>query len=215
MIHVTRFTFNPFEENTYILHDDTRAAVIIDPGCIDQEEENVMLAYIAEHDLHIEMILNTHAHLDHIFGNEWAKNNFPVPLAIHRDEMPLIERMPQLCLMYGIPPRSSPMPDQFLEEGDIVHFGDSSLKVLFTPGHSPASVSFYSEEDKFVIAGDVLFYESIGRTDLPGGSFDILEKSILTQLFTLDDRVKVYPGHGINTTIGFERKNNPFVGMNR
>ena len=209
---VAEFIFNPFQENTYILHDETKECIIIDPGCFTQEEKNRLAQFISDHELKPVRLINTHCHLDHIFGNYFVSEKYNLELEIHRGEIPVLESMPTVCKNYGIP-FSEPevKPGKFIEEGDEIKFGNTVLKTLFTPGHSPASLSFFCEKDKYVIAGDVLFYGSIGRTDLPGGDFQTLISVIKEKLFPLGDDVKVYSGHGPATNIGFEKSSNPFL----
>jgi len=157
-------------------------------------------------------LINTHCHLDHVFGNAFVARTWNIGLEIHAGELPVLQRFPQTAQMYGIPhAEMSPMPARFIETGEVIEFGNTRLKTLFTPGHSPASISFYCAEGGFVIAGDVLFLESIGRTDLPGGDFDVLIQSIRSQLFTLPNETLVYPGHGPATTIRHEKEYNPFL----
>ena len=212
MSHVAVFTFNQFQENTYLLYDDTKECVVIDPGCYYEEEKQQLVDFIESNDLKPVRLLNTHCHIDHIFGNKFIAEKYNLPLEIHKGELPVLEAIPQVCAMYGIPmPEPSPAPGRFIEEGEIISFGTTNLKTLFTPGHSPASISFFDEANNILIAGDVLFQGSIGRTDLPGGDFNTLISSIKRAYYPLGDEVKVYPGHGSSTTIGEEKKNNPFL----
>lgn len=211
MTEVQVFEFNPFAENTYVLFDASRECVIIDPGCYGPEEHATLESFIEKRGLRVVRLLNTHCHLDHVFGNAFVHRRWSVLPELHRGELPLLERYPATCMMYGIPgAEPSPMPEQFLETGDAVEFGDSRLDILFTPGHSPASLSFFCAKAGFVIAGDVLFYGSIGRTDLPGGNHQLLLDSVRSQLFTLPGETLVYPGHGPSTTIRHEMEYNPF-----
>jgi len=209
---VAEFTFNPFQENTYILHDETKECIIIDPGCFTQEEKDKLAQFITDNDLKPVRLINTHCHLDHIFGNYFVSEKYNLELEIHKGELPVLEAVPMVCKNYGIP-FSEPevKPGRFIEEGEEIKFGNTILKTLFTPGHSPASISFFCEKDKYVIAGDVLFYGSIGRTDLPGGDFQTLISVIKEKIFPLGDDVKVYSGHGPATTVGFEKSSNPFL----
>ena len=209
---VAEFAFNPFQENTYILHDETKECIIIDPGCFTQVEKDTLVKFIEDNELKPVRLINTHCHLDHIFGNYFVSQKYNLELEIHEGELPVLESVPRVCQQYGIP-FSEPevKPGRFIEEGEEIKFGNTVLKTLFTPGHSPASISFFCEKDKYVIAGDVLFYGSIGRTDLPGGNFQTLISVIKEQFFTLGDDVKVYPGHGPATTVGFEKANNQFL----
>ena len=210
MIHVARFVFNDFQENTFVLYDETGECVIIDPGCNNAAEQKELSNYIETNNLQPKSLLNTHGHIDHVLGNRFIADEYKLKLGIHEKEIPVIESVKEYALSYEMHV-DSPMPEIIFKDGDIVRFGNSSLEVLYTPGHSPGGISFYSAEDKFVIAGDVLFLQRIGRTDLPGGDMDTLMKSIKEKLFTLGDDVKVYTGHGPETTIGFERQNNPFL----
>jgi len=212
MTHVLGLTFNDFQENMYLVYDNTGECVIFDPGCNSVAEEEKLAKTIENKGLTPVRLINTHCHLDHVFGNHFVAKKYGLMLEIHKGEVPVLEAVPRVCEMYGIPMlHKSPDPGGFIETGDVIQFGDTELKVLFTPGHSPASLSFYCEKDKFVIAGDVLFMQSIGRTDLPGGDYDTLIRSIREQIFPLDDDVKVYPGHGLATTVGYEKLNNPFL----
>lgn len=212
MANVVKLTFNDFQENTYIVYDDTGECIIFDPGCFRKEEEEELVAKLKELGLSPVRLINTHCHLDHVFGNKFVAEHYQLGLEIHRGELPVLEAVPQICMMYGLPPAApSPSPSRFIEEGDVIEFGETRLEVLFTPGHSPASISFYCRESGFVIAGDVLFYGSIGRTDLPGGDFDTLIRNIKEKILVLPDDTIVYPGHGPKTTVAFERANNPFL----
>ncbi len=211
MIQIETFTFNPFQENTYLLHDETKECIIIDPGCYDTNEQNQLVQFIEQNDLNPVKLLNTHCHLDHIFGNSFIMSKYNLELIIHKADLPVLESAPMSASMYGVALAPSPQPSSFLEGGDVFSFGNSILDVLFTPGHSPGSICFHNKDQKFLIGGDVLFLQSIGRTDLPGGDHNTLIQSIKTKLFPLDDDTVIHPGHGPETNIGFEKANNPFV----
>jgi hydroxyacylglutathione hydrolase len=212
MAKVECFTFNPFQENTYVVYDETGECVIFDPGCSNKQEETHLLTFLQEKKLRPVRLINTHCHIDHILGNAFVADQFDLGLEIHSGEEEVLNQGPVVADMYGIAySNHSPAPSRFIEEGSVIEFGATKLKALFTPGHSPASLSFYCAEDAFLIAGDVLFFQSIGRTDLPGGDFDTLSKSIKSELYVLPDEVVVYPGHGPKTRIGYEKMNNPFV----
>jgi glyoxylase-like metal-dependent hydrolase (beta-lactamase superfamily II) len=213
MLTVQPFTFNPVQENTYIVYNDKKQCCIIDPGCYFANEEQELKDFIAKNELQPVYLLNTHCHLDHIFGNRFISRTYGLPLYLHRLEKPVLERGPASGQLWQLPFDNYDGELHFLEEGDVVRVGDDELHVLFTPGHSPGSISFYSKEGKFVISGDVLFQGSVGRTDLPGGDFTILDESIKTKLYTLPVDTVVYSGHGESTTIGDEMKTNPFVKM--
>ena len=211
MIKVDFFTFNPLAENTYLLTNEKQQALIIDPGCYFTEEENTLKNFIAEKNITPVQLINTHCHLDHVFGNEWVRKNYGLELYIHEGEKAVLEFAPATGNMYGLNFTNYKGALHFLNEGDKISFGDNELEILFTPGHSPASVCFYCKAQSFLIGGDVLFNESIGRFDLPGGNEQQLYKSIREKLYVLPDETIVYPGHGEPTTIGHEKKYNPFV----
>ncbi|NUO01897.1 MAG: MBL fold metallo-hydrolase [Saprospiraceae bacterium] len=212
MTNVVRLTFNPFQENTYIIYDETKECVLIDPGCSNAAERKELERSIEELGLNPVRLLNTHCHIDHVLGNAFAAKHYQLPLEIHEREIPVLDSLMQTAYYFGVTiEEPSPAPGRFIEEDEVISFGQTRLEVLFTPGHSPGSISFYCRESRFIIAGDVLFQGSIGRTDLPGGDYDILINSIKTQLLKLEDNVKVYPGHGPATTIGGERRSNPFL----
>jgi len=213
MLRIQSFVFNPLQENTYVLYDDTGEAVIIDPGCYEAYEREELADFIAAEGLKVKMLLNTHGHVDHVLGNAFVKGKYGVPLYIHAKDEPTLRAVKVYAPHYGFMQYDEATPDAFLEAGRDVAFGQQSLQVLFVPGHAPGHVAFYSEKEKIVIGGDVLFRNSIGRTDLPGGDFDTLIQSIHQKLFTLPDDVVVYPGHGPETSIGFEKKTNPFCAV--
>lgn len=211
MIKVDFFTFNPFAENTYLLTNEKQQALIIDPGCYFTEEEKTLQNFISESNLKPVQLLNTHCHLDHVFGNDWVHKNYGLELYIHLGERTVLEFAPAAGNMYGLSFTNYKGALHFLNEGDKILFGDDELEILCTPGHSPASICFYCKAQNFLIGGDVLFNESIGRFDLPGGNEQQLYKSIREKLYILPDETMVYPGHGEPTTIGHEKKYNPFV----
>ena len=212
MAQVAHMTFNPFQENTYLVYDETGECLIFDPGCSNPAEENELKSKIEVLSLTPVRLINTHCHLDHVFGNKFVADTYDLGLEIHEKELPVLEAVPMVCDLYGIPkPATSPAPANFLKEGAYIHFGNTKLLMLFTPGHSPGSLTFYCEADQFMIAGDALFYGSIGRTDLPGGDHQTLINSIKNELLPLGDDIIVYSGHGPKTQIGFERQNNPFL----
>ena len=213
MLTVQAFTFNPVQENTYVLYNDKKRCCIIDPGCYFASEEQKLREFIENTGLEPLYLLNTHCHLDHIFGNCFVHKTFGLPLYLHRLEKPVLEYGPATGQLWQLPFDNYDDELHFLDEGEVIRIGEDELQVLFTPGHSPGSISFYCKEEKFIISGDVLFQGSVGRTDLPGGDFNLLEESIKTRLFTLPADVIVYPGHGDSTTIGDEMKTNPFVKM--
>ena len=211
MLNVKTFTFSPVQENTYLLYDETGQCCIIDPGCYSQQEKDELKKFIEEKKLRPALLLNTHCHLDHVFGNKWAAETWDLTLHIHEKEKPVLAFAPKSGEMWQLPFDNYEGELIFLKENTFIKLGEDELEIRFAPGHSPGSVCFYYELGGFVIGGDVLFNFSIGRTDLPGGDMKTLINSIQTQLFTLPDETKVYSGHGPVTTIGFEKMNNPFV----
>ena len=213
MISIQSFVFNPFQENTYVISDDTKDCVIVDPGCYDEQEKKELSGYISENQLTVKMLLNTHCHIDHVLGNDFVKQKYGMKLYLHRTEEFVLNAQKVLAPHYGFNLYHEARPDGFLEEGDIVEFGLQKFAVLFVPGHSPGHIAFYNEKEKVVLAGDVLFLNSVGRTDLPGGDQNTLIDSIHKKLFTLPDDVTVFPGHGPETTIGVEKRTNPFCAI--
>ena len=211
MIKIKTFIVNPFQENTYLLYDETGEAVIIDAGCYSQAEKDELLSYLKANNLVLKRLLNTHSHIDHILGNQFIVANFNLELESHKEDEFLIKRAKEQAASFGISIESSPLPTKYLNEGDQIKFGDSVLDIIHAPGHSPGSIVFYNKVEGFMIVGDVLFNQSIGRTDLPGGNYDTLISSIKNKLFPLGDEMEVYCGHGSNTTIGQERISNPFL----
>ncbi len=211
MIQVKSFVCNPYQENTYILFDESGECVIIDPGMNNGAEQNAVFNFISEQKLKPVLLLNTHCHIDHVLGNKWVQDTYGLKPQFHKGELPLLTAVPSYAPQQGIPYEISPLPEKFLPEVGSITFGNSTLELIFSPGHSPAHLCFYSKGSNFLIAGDVLFYGSIGRTDLPGGNFDQLIKNIREKLFLLPDDCTVYPGHGPATVIGYEKQHNPFL----
>lgn len=213
MIQVKSFTFNPFMENTYVVYDETKECVVIDPGCYEAHEKNELKAFIDNNDLKVVKLLNTHCHIDHVLGNEFVKNEYKVDLYVHKQDEQTLRAVTAYAPSYGFAGYQESSVDQYLEEGKPVTFGNTTLEVLFVPGHAPGHVAFVDHETKTIIGGDVLFQGSIGRTDLPGGDFDTLIKSIHDKFFPLGDDYIVYCGHGPQTTIKSEKTSNPFCAL--
>ncbi len=211
MFAVKAFTFSPVQENTYILYNEQKKAFIIDPGCYFDEERDELASFLQQTELQPIQLLNTHCHLDHVFGNKWIYETYGLELHLHVNEKQVLDFAPASGLMWNLPFDNYNGPLHWLKEGDEIEMGDDKLTVLFTPGHAPGHICFYCKAQNFVIGGDVLFRESIGRTDLPGGNHQTLINSIRTQLFVLPDETIVYNGHGPATTIGHEKKYNPFL----
>ena len=206
------FTFNQFFENTIIVFDKTKECVIIDPGCYTISEKDTLQKYISTNNLIPVKLINTHCHIDHILGNNFIAKTYDLELEMNANDMELIKSSNEIAQLYGFTDyEMSPLPKKFLNEGDTLEFGNSQFKILFTPGHAPGHISLYSEKDGLLISGDVLFNNSIGRTDLAGGNYDLLIESIKNKILTLNDNTIVYCGHGPSTTIGNERLNNPFL----
>lgn len=213
MLQVKKFTFNPFGENTYVLFDELKECIIIDPGCYEKAEQRELADFIEANALNVKQLVNTHCHIDHVLGNAFVKRKFNVGLFIHAIEEPVLRAVKSYASNYGFVQYEETAADGFLTERDVITFGSQSLQILFVPGHSPGHIAFYDAAAKILIGGDVLFENSIGRTDLPGGNFDTLISSIHEKFFTLPDDVTVYCGHGDETSIGFEKRTNPFCAI--
>jgi glyoxylase-like metal-dependent hydrolase (beta-lactamase superfamily II) len=211
MLTVKSFVFSPVAENTYILFNDNKECCLIDPGCYSYQERKELKDFITDYSLAPKYLLNTHCHLDHVFGNNFVFENYGTVLHIHEKEKPVLQYAPLSGINWGLPFDSYKSELVYLKERDIIRLGNDELKVLFAPGHSPGHICFYCAKQNFIVSGDVLFRLSIGRTDLPGADHKTLIDSIRTNLFTLPDEVIVYCGHGEPTTIGFEKKHNPFL----
>ena len=212
MIYVQKFTFNPFMENTYVLYDSSKECVIIDPGCFTNEEEQILSNFISENKLNPVMLWHTHSHLDHMFGSSYVMNTYNIELWIHNEDFQTLMAFNRACDMYGIPVKNNPPTEsKFFDLQNGITFGNSTIEVRFVPGHAPGHVVFISNESNFVVNGDCLFDGSIGRTDLPGGNHQQLLESIRKELFTLNENMVVYCGHGSETTIGKEKQSNPFL----
>jgi len=211
-MNIKIFTFNQFFENTFIISDSTNECIIIDPGCYDKNEKQILQDYILSNNLVPTRLINTHCHIDHILGNNFVSKTWDLELEIHQKDIDLLKNSKDIADLYGfVNYEKSPITNKFLVEGDIIEFGKSNLEVLFTPGHAPGHISLYSKNENFIISGDVLFNNSIGRTDLPGGNYNTLIDTIKSKFLCLDDSTVVYCGHGPSTTVGKERINNPFL----
>jgi len=211
MLKVKSFVFSPIQENTYLLYNEFKECLIIDPGCYFPEEKDELKAFITQSSLKPWMLLNTHCHLDHVFGNKFVAETYKLTLQLHEKEQKLLDYAPTSGLMYNMPFDNYAGDYIYLKEGDIIKLGEDELKVIEAPGHSPGHICFYCEKQNFIISGDVLFNRSIGRTDLPGGNHETLLKNIREKLFVLPDETTVFSGHGAVTNIGEEKKLNPFL----
>ena len=209
---IQKFTFNPFQENTYILYDETNECIIIDPGCYEKNEREKVKQFISDNNLEIKKIINTHCHIDHILGNQFIHKEWNVNLYIHSLDVPLLENAEKTANLYGLTEYiKSPKPMYFLKENQIIRFGVTELKILFTPGHAPGHICLYNKKNNILIAGDLIFQGSIGRTDLPGGNYNTLINSIKTKILSLPDITQIYCGHGPVTNLKYEIDNNPFL----
>lgn len=211
MLKLKSFTVNPFQQNTYLIWDSNLVAAIIDPGNSTNLENQMIKKFIAENNLKLERLLLTHAHIDHIMGNRFILDEYGLLPEVHEADLFLIDNMKRTADMYGVNCEESPKPEKFIADKQILQLGELTFECIHTPGHSPGSITFHFEKEKVMIAGDVLFNGSIGRTDLPMGDHETLISSIKTKLFPKGDEVKVYSGHGPATTIGKERISNPFL----
>ncbi|MEY3397784.1 MAG: hypothetical protein RL220_378 [Bacteroidota bacterium] len=214
MLHIQTFTFNPFQENTYVIHTPDGECIIVDPGMSNTAEENSLATYISEHNLRPVRLLLTHAHIDHILGNEFVHRKYHLLPEMHEAEISVLERAPQSAQLFGISYSDSPKPDNLLKEGDTFSIGGYQFGVLFVPGHAPGHLAFYCAELSVVISGDVLFEGSVGRVDLPGCNAADLLNSIQKKMYALPEDTQVLPGHGAPTTIGAEKRSNYFVREN-
>lgn len=209
MLYIDIFAFNQFQENTYVVSDEQKNCVIIDPGCYEKEEEESILVFIKENNLKPLALLNTHAHIDHVLGNSFILKEFQLDYYLHSEDLLTLNAVSNYAHLYGFPGyKTSPQPTKILKGGDKLIFGEIEFDVLFTPGHAPGHVVFYNAENKFVINGDVLFQGSYGRVDLPGGNMEVLKKSIKEIMFALPEDTVVHCGHGPATTIGVEKRSN-------
>lgn len=214
MLSIQRFVFNIFHENTYLIWNDvTNDAAVIDPGMYDEDEKKAFTKFVENNRLSLKKCINTHCHIDHVLGNSFIKNTFNIPLLIPEKDEFLLNMLNEQAKIFGLSVNEIAKPDEYITENKSIMLGDITGKYISTPGHTPDEYCIYFEQDKILFSGDVLFNQSIGRTDLWGGNQDILLKSIKNKLFTLPDEVRVYPGHDSTTTIGFEKKNNPNVSV--
>lgn len=211
MIHIKAFTFSPISENTYVLYNNDGKAIIIDPGCYFPNEQETLKDFLTDNSLSPVYLLNTHCHLDHVFGNKWVHETYGLEPHLHPNEQAMLALAPVSGERWGLPFQNYTGPLHFLNDGDTVLLGETEIQVFLTPGHSPGSICFYIPSQGDLIGGDVLFRGSIGRTDLPGGDSETLLNSIREKLWVLPDETVVYSGHGIKTTIGYEKRNNPFL----
>lgn len=211
MIKIEKFVVNPLGENSYILYDQTGECIFVDPGFFYKEELKEIVEFVKKNSLTPVKIVNTHCHFDHIMGVEFVRNEFQIPFLAHAHDDFWVEKAIEQGKLFGFYMEKVMPIDEFLVENELLRFGISELEIIHIPGHSPGHVVFYSKNDGILMAGDVLFNGSIGRTDLPGGDYETLISNIKSKLFVLPDETKVFCGHGPETTIGFEKRNNPFL----
>ena len=212
MLNVKKFTFNPFSENTYVVTDEFKNAVIIDPGCYYKAEQNELDSYVLKNNLKLKSILHTHSHLDHMFGTAYLADKYNLDLWICKEDLVTYQSYEKVCEVYGVPITFSPNPTpKFFDLKQLIQIDGIKFEILFVPGHSPGHVAFYNKENNFLINGDCLFENSIGRTDLSGGNHQQLIDSIKNEIFILPDETLVYCGHGNETTIKAEKSSNPFL----
>jgi glyoxylase-like metal-dependent hydrolase (beta-lactamase superfamily II) len=211
MASIQSFVNNPYQENTYILYDDSLECVIIDPGMYTATEQNTVVNFIKANNLKPVLLLNTHCHVDHVLGNKFVFDQYGLKPKFHIGESEVLEAVIAYAPAMGFRYEPSPLPDEYLPETGTISFGNTELQLIFAPGHSPAHLCFYDKEANLLVGGDVLFRGSIGRTDLPGGNYNLLIQNIKEKLFLLPDDCTVYPGHGPETTIGYEKQHNPYL----
>ena len=211
MIEIKSFTFNPFQENTYIVwNSEGTECAVIDPGCSNENEESELFLFIENNNLKPKYLLNTHCHIDHVLGNFAVKQKYQLPFYGPELDLPLLKNFTEKAQMFGLKIKESPPMDNYITEELTLDLAGEKMKFIFTPGHTPGEYCIFFEESKILISGDVLFNLGIGRTDLWGGDYNTLLNSIKEKLFTLEESVEVYPGHGNKTSIGYEKLNNPF-----
>jgi glyoxylase-like metal-dependent hydrolase (beta-lactamase superfamily II) len=211
MASIQSFVNNPYQENTYILYDDSLECVIIDPGMYTATEQNTVVNFIKVNNLKPVLLLNTHCHVDHVLGNKFVFDQYGLKPKFHIGESEVLEAVIAYAPAMGFRYDPSPLPDEYLPETGTISFGNTELQLIFAPGHSPAHLCFYDKDANLLVGGDVLFRSSIGRTDLPGGNYNLLTSNIKEKLFLLPDDCTVYPGHGPETTIGYEKQHNPYL----
>lgn len=211
MIQIKVFAFSPIQENTYVLYNERKNAIIIDPGCYFTAEEETLKAFIDDKKLKVVKLINTHCHLDHVFGDKWVCKTYDLKPIIHKDEEQMLQLAPIAAERWGLPFDNYKGDVIFIEEGETIFLDEDELFVIATPGHSPGHICLYCKKQNFLIGGDVLFFESIGRTDLPMCNHEDLIRNIKEKLFALPDETVVYSGHGRSTTISHEKRHNPFI----
>jgi len=211
MLTIKEFCFNAFQENTFVVYNEKKQAIIVDPGCYTRIEQKILTDFIIQQALTPTLLLNTHCHLDHVFGNNFISEMYGLTALLHPNEQVVLDRLPESAAKWGIPAEAYKGPIQYIQDQEIISFDDDELKVLLTPGHSPGSVCFYHKAQNFILGGDLIFKDSVGRTDFPGCNAQDLIKSIREQIFPLPDSLTIYSGHGPKTTWGREKEHNPYI----
>jgi hydroxyacylglutathione hydrolase len=211
MIKIQHFVFNPFQVNSFVLYDETNECVIIDAACYTEPEKRELAAFIDNHNLKPVHLLCTHGHLDHIFGNFYIHSKYKLQPQVHLADNHFLEILESYSANFGLKAEPSPAALHFIEDGEIIRFGNSELKAIHVPGHSPGGLAFHCEVQKLLFPGDIFFRESIGRSDLPGGNHNQLITGIKQKLLCLDESTRVFPGHNDETTIGYEKTENLFL----
>lgn len=211
MLTVHSFCFNAFQENTYVLYNEQKEAIIVDPGCYLKHEKETLSNFINEKGLTPKLLFNTHCHLDHVFGNNYVCELYGLTALIHPNEQIILDRLPEAAARWGVETEAFRGAVSYIQQDEIIKFGNDSFNVLATPGHSPGSVCFYNEAQDFLLGGDLIFLDGVGRTDLPGSNPLDLIKSITTQILPLPDTLTIYSGHGEPTTLGREKAKNPYI----
>ena len=213
MIQIESIEFNAFQVNTYLVWDEEGKCLVVDPAFYTDEEKSSFDNLISEKELNVAGQINTHCHVDHVLGVQYIKEHYGCPVRAHSADSGLLTNAPVMGDVFGLTVEPISGIDQTIDDNEIVLIGNLSLQSIYVPGHSPGSLAYYSNEGGFVITGDALFQGSIGRTDLPGGDYDQLIKSIKSRLLILPPETVVYPGHGSPSTIGHELTDNPFLTM--
>ncbi|HQQ93392.1 MAG TPA: MBL fold metallo-hydrolase [Bacteroidia bacterium] len=211
MLYIKTFCFNAFQQNSYLLYTEAGEAVLIDAGNSNNAENQTLKQFVEDKQLNLKHLLLTHAHIDHVLGNRFVYDTWKLLPQVHEADLFLVQAMEKTAAIYGLNCEPSPLPEKYLQDGQVIQLGNYRLECIHTPGHSPGSIAFYNPQNKLLISGDVLFRESIGRTDLPKGDHATLLSSIRDKLFSLGDEVKVYCGHGPSTTLAHEKTHNPFL----
>jgi len=211
MIQTKTFVFNPFQENTYLVSDDSKQCIIIDPGCYFEQEQDELVDFITKNKLEPKYVVHTHGHIDHALGTDFIKERYQIKAVIHKEDMEVYRRIADFGMNIGLEIKQPSEPELFVDEGEKIAFGNTAFDVFHVPGHSLGSIALHNEKEKILFSGDVLFKMGIGRTDLFGGDHATLIESIGNKLLTLDGDTVVYPGHGETTTIKYEKNNNTLL----